>query len=232
MQVRKAGERGHFDHGWLKTWHSFSFAGYYDPRWMGYRSLRVLNDDIVAPRAGFPMHPHRDMEIISYVVEGSIEHRDNMGHESTLRRGEIQVMSAGSGIVHSEFNPSPDEELRLLQIWIEPNEQGITPRYGQRSYDASVTGQWQLLAAPAGTSPPALVELHAGACLYRANLEAGQQLELRIAERRAGWLQMIQGSGRVDGVTLERGDGVALDGGSDLLLAANTQLEALLFDLR
>jgi len=230
IRLRKAAERGASRLDWLDSRHSFSFAEYYDPQQMGYRALRVINEDRIAPGAGFPPHPHRDMEIITYVLAGAVEHRDSLGNGSVIRPGEIQRMSAGTGIVHSEFNASVSEPLHLLQIWILPGERGLKPGYEQRAFDRAVAGgRFAALAGPAGSGAP--VTIHQDATLAVAMLEAGQSASHRLAGERHVWLQIARGAVRLDGERLSAGDGAAVSGVQELAIAAEEPAEALLFDL-
>src|ERR1019366_7734035 len=180
--IRKSNERGHANHGWLDTYHTFSFADYYDPKWMGYRSLRVINDDLVMPGMGFGKHPHRDMEIISYVLSGALEHKDSMGNGRVIHAGEFQYMAAGTGVQHSEFNPSKTEPLRLLQIWIQPDKKGVAPRYAEKNYSAVPTGNLQLVASKTGRDGS--IAIHQDANLSFAKLDAGQAVKYPLAAER------------------------------------------------
>jgi quercetin 2,3-dioxygenase len=230
IQVRNAAERGASRLDWLDSRHSFSFADYYDPEQMGFRALRVINEDRIAPGAGFPSHPHRDMEIITYVLEGAVEHRDSLGNGSVIRPGEIQRMSAGTGIVHSEFNASRSEPLHLLQIWLLPGRRGIAPGYEQRPFDrAGARGRFVLLAGPEGG--PNAVTLHQDATLSVALLEAGQSAIHELAPGRYAWMQIARGGVTLEGVRLNAGDGAALDGQGALKIAASESAEILLFEL-
>src|SRR5271170_1565259 len=175
MTLRKSTERGHAKHGWLDTYHTFSFADYYDPQWMGYRSLRVINDDLVMPGMGFGTHPHRDMEIITYILRGALEHKDSMGNGRVIRAGELQYMSAGSGVRHSEFNPSKDESVHLLQIWVQPDAKNVTPRYAEKSMKDVPTGKFQLMTSKTGRDGS--IAIRQDADLWLAKFEAGQQAE-------------------------------------------------------
>jgi redox-sensitive bicupin YhaK (pirin superfamily) len=226
-QIRHRQERGHFDHGWLNTYHTFSFDRYYDPQHMGFRALRVINEDRVAPAQGFGTHPHRDMEIITYILEGALEHKDSMGTGSIIRPGEIQRMSAGTGITHSEFNPSRTEAVHLLQIWILPEARGIKPSYEQKQIDRSeMKGQLRLVAArePAGDA----VKIHQDARLLATVLD-GETVKYDLQPGRYAWIQIARGSMTVNGSMLEAGDGVAVSEEPRLTLSGNG--EALLFDL-
>jgi redox-sensitive bicupin YhaK (pirin superfamily) len=230
IAIRKASERGFADHGWLRTHHTFSFAGYQDPRFMGFRSLRVINDDRIAAEAGFPTHPHRDMEIISYVVEGALEHRDSLGNGSVIRPGELQRMSAGTGLTHSEFNPSDSEETRLLQIWILPARQGLDPGYEQKRFDeAERRGRLRLVASGDGRDNS--VTVHQDVAIYAALLGEGEQVRHRIDPGRGVWLQVVRGRLRLDDVELEEGDGAAVEEQATLELMGMVDAELLLLDL-
>lgn len=230
LLVRKAQERGASQLDWLDSRHSFSFGDYFDPQHMGYRSLRVINEDRIAPGAGFPAHPHRDMEIITYVLEGAVEHRDSLGNGSVIRPGEIQRMSAGTGIVHSEFNASRHDPLHLLQIWLLPGERALPPGYEQRPIDrASARGKFVMLAGPNGG--PNAVAIHQDASLLMLLLEAGGDASYRLAPGRNAWLQLARGSVQFNGRDLNAGDGVAIENENSLNFHALTSAEALLFDL-
>jgi hypothetical protein len=228
--LRKASERGHANHGWLDTWHTFSFADYYDPAHMGFRSLRVINDDKVAPGAGFPTHPHRDMEIFSYVVAGAIEHKDSMGNGRRLLPGQIQLMSAGSGVTHSEFNPLRDEPLHLLQIWIKPRAQGLSPSYTEwHPAPGSESAAKVLVISPDGRGNSALI--HQDADIYRLRLRAGEAVGHDSSPDRGLWLQVISGKVTAAGVELTPGDGLAVEAAEHIDVSAAEDSEALLFDL-
>ena len=233
IQIRRAQERGHADHGWLNTYHTFSFADYYDPRFMGVRSLRVINEDWVQPGHGFPTHPHRDMEIITYVLEGSLEHKDSMGTGSVIRPGEVQKMSAGTGVRHSEFNHSDKELVHLYQIWILPEKQGIQPMYEQKTIPASEKkGRLRLVASPQGGDGNGAVKLYQDAELYSTELEPGQTIERRLAEGRYAWVQVARGSAELNGNLLHAGDGAAIAQEERIKLTGSDQgSEVLLFDL-
>jgi hypothetical protein len=230
IAIRPAKERGHADHGWLDTWHTFSFADYYDRRFMGFRSLRVINEDFVAPGRGFPTHGHRDMEIITYVLEGALEHRDSLGTGSVIRPGEVQRMSAGTGVRHSEANPSAGEPLHLLQIWIEPSKAGIAPGYEQKTFaDADKRGRLRLVASPDGAEGS--VTIHQDARVYATVLGPGQQVVHRLAPGRHAWLHVARGALTLNGQRLSQGDGAAISDETSLVLVGETDAEALLFDL-
>ena len=238
IQVRKAEERGHADHGWLDSHHTFSFADYYDPRHMGFRALRVINEDRVAPGKGFGTHGHRDMEIISYVLSGALSHKDSLGTGSLIRPGEIQRMSAGSGVMHSEFNASQTEPVHFLQIWLLPERGGIAPSYEQKTIaPADLDGKLRLIAAPKGTEgSDGAVEIHQDARLYAARLGEGQSAEHALAAGRHGYLHVARGEVTLGegaaAVTLRAGDGAMLSGEPQVALRGTPAgSEVLLFDL-
>ncbi|MGA3266576.1 MAG: pirin family protein [Verrucomicrobiota bacterium] len=231
LNIRRADERGHADHGLLKSNHTFSFADYYDPAQMGFRSLRVINDDRVAPGQGFGTHPDRNMEIFSYVLEGTLEHKDSMGNGRQLQAGRIQLMSAGSGITHSEFNPSPAKPLHFLQIWIQPRERGLTPSYTEwhpkpEHADAAKV----LVISPDGRDGSATI--HQDADIYRIRLKSGQTVTHELKQGRGAWLQIAEGSLALNGVALTTGDGASTEEPGTLTLAAIQHSEAILFDLK
>jgi quercetin 2,3-dioxygenase len=229
LEIRPANERGGGDYGWLKTRHTFSFDQYHDPRWMGFRSLRVINEDWVAPSGGFPTHPHRDMEIITYVLEGALAHKDSMGNGSLIRPGDGQRMSAGTGVRHSEANPSPKDPVHLLQIWILPDRQGHQPGYEQKSFpEDEKRGKLRLIASPDGAEGS--VTIHQDARLYVSLLKPGQQVDHELAAGRFGWLQVAQGAVGLNGKDLKQGDGAATDD-QRLVIKATENAEVLLFDL-
>jgi quercetin 2,3-dioxygenase len=222
--------RGHTRTGWLDSRHSFSFGEYRDPALMGFRSLRVINEDRVIPGAGFPQHGHRDMDIISYVLEGAIQHKDSIGNGTVIRPGEVQRMSAGTGIQHSEFNASPTEPVHFLQIWIIPDRRGLAPSYEQKPFPLEERrGKLRLVAAPGGQD--GAVTLHQDARLYIANLAAGERVDHQIATGRGAWLQVARGIARLNGTELREGDGAALEDEPRASIAAETDAEVLLFDL-
>jgi hypothetical protein len=229
MKIRRSNERGHFNHGWLETHHTFSFADYYDPQWMGYRSLRVINDDRVMPGEGFGTHPHRDMEIITYMLSGELEHKDSMGNGRVIRTGEAQYMAAGRGVTHSEFNPNADAAAHLLQIWIQPDEKGVAPRYAERSLAKAATGKWHLVASKAGREGS--MAIHQDADLWLAKLEAGQKVAHELAASRHAWLHVAEGRVAVNGQELAAGDAAALDGRSAVEVEGLDRAQVLLFDL-
>lgn len=232
LRIRRAGERGHENHGWLDSWHTFSFAEYYDPAHMGFRSLRVINDDRVAPGGGFPTHPHRDMEIFSYVLAGTLSHQDSMGNKRDLKPGEIQLMRAGKGVFHSEFNPSTTEEVRLLQIWITPSVRGLEPDYTEWMPPAETETRNKLLViSEDGREGSARIAQDASIYLIRA--EAGDTISHDLPAGRGIWLHVIRGRAEVSGVTLEPGDAASVEEPATLEIKAGPEgLEALLFDLR
>ncbi len=230
ITVRKSDERGHANHGWLDTYHTFSFDSYHDPNHMGFRTLRVINEDRVAPGAGFPTHGHRDMEILTYIVEGALEHRDSMGNGEVLRPGEIQRMSAGTGIRHSEFNPSPDDPVHLLQIWILPAQRGSEPGYEQISIGSGPTnGELQLIASPQGGA--GAVRIGQDAKLFRGKLGAGSSVSHALAPSRHAYVQVVRGAVHANGSALSAGDGAAVSGEPVLSIAAKEDAEFLVFDL-
>jgi len=234
LTLRKARERGHTDLGWLVSHHTFSFGGYQDPKHMGFRALRVLNDDRVAAGKGFGAHGHRDMEILSYVIEGGLAHKDSMGEEHVLGPNEVQAMSAGSGVIHSEFNASSTEPTHFLQIWIVPSTEDLRPSYQQFAYAPSEKrGALRLIAGPdRGTNPPAAV-IHQDARMYASVLGGGESISYPIPPGRHAWVQCATGQIDVNGLSLEEGDGLAVSGESGLSLrgAGPHESELLLFDL-
>jgi len=231
LYIRPAAARGHANHGWLDTWHSFSFANYYDPRFMGYRSLRVINEDVVAPKTGFPTHGHQDMEIITYIIEGQLEHKDSSGGHSIIRRGEVQRMSAGTGIRHSEMNPSADVAVKLLQIWLLPEEDGITPGYEQTLFDeAAKHNRLCPIATPSGQG--GALTIRQDVTVYASCLDAGAALDHVPAEGRGVWIQMVAGELDVLGHVLKAGDAVAVEGEPTITLRAVQNSEFLLFDMK
>lgn len=230
ITLRPAAQRGHADHGWLVSHHSFSFAHYYDERHMGFRSLRVINDDLIAPASGFPTHGHRDMEIVTYVIDGALSHRDTTGGSGTLARGDVQAMSAGSGIRHSEFNASRADKLRLLQIWLLPEGEGIVPAYDQTTFpDDAKLNRLRLIASPTGQDGSLLI--HQDARIYASILEDGRTVALDLDKGRGAWVQVAVGSIDVDGLTLEEGDGAAVEDAERIAITAKGPAEFLVFDL-
>jgi len=226
--VRRSDERGQFDHGWLKTWHSFSFAEYRDRRFVGLDTLRVINQDIVAPGRGFMPHGHQDMEIITYVIRGAVEHEDSMGNKERVPAGDVQRMTAGTGVRHSEVNPSADEDLELLQIWILPEKEGLEPGYEQRSFPQSGEGL-TLIVSPDGRDGS--LTIHQDAEIHAARLHDGDSVEFDLRAGRSAWVQLVHGELQVDGVTLAPGDGLAVADREQLKLQASGDTEFLLFDL-
>ena len=230
IQVRPAAERGGFDFGWLDTKHTFSFGEFHDPDWSGFSVLRVLNEDRVLPGQGFGTHGHRDMEILTWVLEGAIEHKDSLGNGEVLRPGEIQRMSAGTGIRHSEFNPSADSALHFLQIWIVPARPGIPPSYEQKVVDpALLEGIFGVVASPDGRGGS--VRIQQDATLSIARLKAGREATIALGEGRAGWVQVARGATELAGHELTAGDGVAVRGETRLSFRASADSEILVFDL-
>ncbi len=228
--IRRADERGHVQLDWLDSRHTFSFGHYYDPRFMGFSTLRVINDDRIAPGGGFPMHGHEDMEIITYMISGTLAHKDSMGNEEFIRPGEIQRMSAGTGVRHSEFNASPTEPAHLLQIWIQPGTKGLAPGYEQkRVRDVVQPGRLGLVVAPEGEG--GALTMHTDARLYAGVLEANTGLEHVLPAERSAWLHVVDGSLALFGETLHAGDALALKEESTLSVRAETDVEFLLFDL-
>jgi redox-sensitive bicupin YhaK (pirin superfamily) len=230
IQIRKAAERGHFNHGWLDTYHTFSFSDYYDPDHMGFRALRVINDDRVAPGQGFGMHGHRDMEIVTYVLDGALAHRDSLGNGSVLRPGELQHMTAGTGVRHSEFNPSDTEGVHLYQIWLLPDRRGLTPGYEQKAFvEEERRGKLRLVASPTGECGSLLI--HQDARLYLATLPAGETVSHTLKPGRHAWLQVLRGRAALNGVALAAGDGAAISEEQNLQITGQEEAEVLLFDL-
>jgi len=231
IHVRKSADRGQADHGWLFAKHSFSFGDYYDPDFMGYRVLRVINEDQVKPANGFGTHPHKDMEIITYILEGALEHRDSMGNGSVIRPGDVQYMSAGSGVLHSEKNPSPSETVHLLQIWILPDEKNAPPRYGQTHFpEIEKKGRLRLLASKTGEDGS--IAVRQDMKLYASILDSGMSTSLSIEKGRHAWIQIARGAIELDGKILEQGDGASLDGEKNLLFTGKENgSEFLVFDL-
>lgn len=231
LTLRRADERGHADHGWLDSHHSFSFAEYYDPAHSGFRSLRVINDDRVAPGQGFGTHPHRDMEIFSYVLEGALAHKDSLGNTRVLKPGQVQLMSAGRGVTHSEFNPSRTEPAHFLQIWIRPREQGLTPSYTEWHPAAEhVDAPKVLLISPDGRDGSATI--HQDADVYRLRLKAGETATHDLKSGRGAWLQVAAGALTFNGAELATGDGASTETAGKLTFTATRPVEAILFDLK
>jgi redox-sensitive bicupin YhaK (pirin superfamily) len=228
--LRKSQDRGYADHGWLKSHHSFSFAGYYDPEHMGWGNLRVINEDRVAPGMGFGTHGHRDMEIISYVLSGELAHKDNMGNVKGIPPGDVQRMSAGTGVTHSEFNLAKDRTTHFLQIWIEPKLTGVRPTYEQKTIpDAEKRGKLRLIASPDGTQGS--VEINADAKVYAGLFDGAETAELAMKPTRKGYVHLVRGALEVNGQRLEAGDALLLQGESKIALAQGDDAEVLVFDL-
>ena len=230
IKPRPAQERGHFNFGWLDTYHTFSFGDYHDPEHMGFRSLRVINEDRVAPGMGFGTHPHRDMEILTVVLEGALAHKDSMGNGSTIRPGQVQRMSAGTGVTHSEYNASKTEPVHLLQIWVQPERRGVTPSYEERTFpEAERRGQWRLVAAQDGREGAA--RWGQDADLYVTRLAPGDRVAHRLKPGRHAWAQVARGAITLNGQALQDGDGAAISDEEALEVRANEEAEVLLFDL-
>jgi quercetin 2,3-dioxygenase len=230
ITLRKSADRGLADHGWLKSQHSFSFADYYDPAHMGFGNLRVINEDRIAPGTGFGTHGHRDMEILSYVLEGALAHRDNIGNGATIVPGELQRMSAGRGVMHSEFNAAPDATTHFLQIWVLPSKQGIDPGYEQKAFaDGDKRGRLRLVASPDGRE--ASVTMHADARLYAGLFDRDEQAQLALAPGRLGYVHVARGTLRLNGQALAAGDAALLRGESAIELTHGSDADVLVFDL-
>jgi redox-sensitive bicupin YhaK (pirin superfamily) len=230
IRVRTAKDRGHFNHGWLDTYHTFSFGDYHDPEHMGFRSLRVMNEDRVAPGKGFGTHPHRDMEIVTYVLEGALEHKDSMGNGEVLHPGEFQRMSAGSGITHSEFNPSDSEPVHLYQIWLFPVQKGIEPSYEQKAFpDDEMTNRLRLVASPDASDGSLMI--HQDARIYLAKLGDGKQIVHKLEPGRHAWLQVLRGGVTLNGEELNTSDGAAVSKEQSLEIVAVETAEIMVFDL-
>ncbi len=230
IRIRRAEERGHLDHGWLDTRHTFSFGRYHDPSHMGFRALRVMNEDWVKPGSGFGAHPHRDMEIVTYVLEGLLEHRDSLGGGGTIRPGELQRMTAGTGIVHSEANPSPAESVHLYQIWLLPEREGLAPSYEQRAFpEAERRGRLRLVASPDGREGS--LTIRQDAALYLGTLDADGEVSRAMTPGRHAWLQVLRGAVQLNGRPLAEGDGAAVSEEGLLSIRADRPSEILLFDL-
>lgn len=230
LNIRYAEERGMADHGWLKSAHSFSFANYFHPDHMQFESLRVINDDYVAADAGFPAHPHKDAEIFSYVLEGALEHKDSLGSGSVVQAGGVQYMSAGTGVTHSEFNPSSSEAVKFLQVWLLPNKRGVTPRY--ETLDVSPEekdGQLKLFLSPDGRDGSMVIQ--ADADIYAATLSGDQRIETHLSEGRKGWVQVARGSVTINGLDLRKGDGLSISKAGQIVFETAEDAEILYFDL-
>jgi len=230
LTVRKSEDRGYADHGWLKSYHSFSFADYYDPAHMGWGNLRVINDDLIAPGSGFGKHGHRDMEIVTYVTSGALAHQDSMGNGTAIPPGDVQRMSAGRGVMHSEFNHAPDQTTHLFQIWIEPREKGIAPDYEQKTFtDADKRGRLRLIASPDGADGS--VTIHADASIYAGLFDADETATLPLNPARKAYLHVAKGQIAVNGQNLQKGDAALLANESNLTLSNGQDAEVLVFDL-
>lgn len=229
-QLYPAQKRGHVRLGWLESYHTFSFSNFYDPQRMGFSQLRVINHDYIAPQGGFPNHPHQDMEILTYVLKGALEHRDSLGNGAIIQAGDVQIMSAGTGIVHSEFNPSSTEPVELLQIWIHPDQPGLAPRYAQESLDPTAKlNQFHLIAAPPGQGGTVII--YQDTQISAAVLTPGHTLTQELAPGRLGWLEVAQGTVVVNDQPLQEGDGMAVTGPGTLTMQTTTEAELLWFDL-
>jgi len=230
IRIRKAEARGRFDFGWLETHHTFSFGDYYDPSHMAFRSLRVINEDVVSPGRGFPTHGHRDMEIVTYIIKGALQHRDSMGSGSIIRRGDAQRMSAGTGVRHSESNPSKDEPVHLLQIWIMPEREGQPPEYEEKKFsDEEKRNRLRLIVSRDGEE--GAVRIHQDAKIYASVLDEGKSVTHQLANGRHAWLQVAAGSVELNGTQLKHGDGAAISAENELSIVAREPSEVLLFDL-
>lgn len=230
IKIRKAEKRGHFDFRWLNTFHTFSFGDYYDPSFMGFRSLRVINEDFVHPGRGFPTHGHRDMEIITYILAGALEHRDSMGNGSIIRPGDVQRMTAGTGVTHSEANPSREASVHLLQIWILPARQGLEPGYEQKVFtEEQKRGRLCLIASEDGREDS--VTIHQDASVYASVLSQDDEVSHQLKSGRHAWLQMAKGAVVLNGEALNQGDGAAISAEEKLVLTGREDSEVLLFDL-
>jgi redox-sensitive bicupin YhaK (pirin superfamily) len=230
LTLRKSNERGKADHGWLDSRFSFSFAEYQDPKHMHFRTLRVINEDKIAPGGGFPMHPHRDMEIFSYVLEGALEHKDSMGNGRVLKPGQIQLMSAGAGVLHSEFNPSKTEPTHMLQVWLFPDKRGKEPGYTEWHPKPEHASQSKVLVI-SNDGREDSAEIHHDASIYRLKLKAGQEVTHDLTAKRGAWLQLARGSVSLNGTSLNAGDAASTEEAGKLTITANEDAEALLFDL-
>ena len=230
IEIRKSADRGFFDHGWLKSHHTFSFAGYRDPKFDGFRRLRVINEDIVSPGEGFGTHPHRDMEIITYVLEGKLAHRDSMGHESFIGRDEVQTMTAGSGIKHSEYNGSDKDNVHLLQIWIFPNKKNLQPAYNERKFPPSEKTNLMCPIASPDARDNSLY-INQDTVVYASLLKPNSSVAHSFGDHRFGWLQVARGSVAVNGMRLEQGDGAAISDEQVVSIESDAGGEFILFDL-
>ena len=229
MTIRRANERGHADHGWLNSYHTFAFADYHDPQWMGFRDLRVINDDTVAAGAGFGRHPHRDMEIISYVLDGELEHQDSMGNGRIIKPGEFQYIAAGTGVVHSEYNPSKKAPVHFLQIWIQPDQSGAKPAYGEKSCANAAPGRLHLIASKAGREDS--LRINQDADVWLAKFSDGQTVTHELKPKRHAWVHVAEGKVTLNGQPLNGGDAAAVSDESKLELAGKGYAQVLVFDL-
>ncbi len=230
IALRKSNQRGHADHGWLNTYHTFSFSSYYDPAHMGFRSLRVINEDRVAPGQGFGTHPHQDMEIVSYVLEGALEHRDSLGNGEVLCPGEFQRITAGTGIAHSEFNPSRDQPTHFYQIWLLPQRNGLAPSYEQKRFDDSeLRNVLRIVASPEGENGS--LSIHQDARIFLARLDTRKVIEFILLPGRHAWLQVLRGTVTLNGQEMDTSDGAAISAESRLAIEAASDSEIMLFDL-
>jgi redox-sensitive bicupin YhaK (pirin superfamily) len=231
IALRKSQDRGHANHGWLDSYHTFSFAGYYDPEEMGFGTLRVINEDRVAPGMGFGTHPHRDMEIISYVLEGELAHKDSMGTGSVIRPGDVQKMSAGTGVSHSEFNPSAEKPVHFLQIWIEPNQRGVKPSYEQQTFSVEQKrARLRLIASPDGADGS--VRIHQDARVYASVLEGDDAVTYALPAGRSAYVHVARGSVQLNGTALTAGDGAKINAEREIRLSNGDGAEVLLFDMK
>jgi redox-sensitive bicupin YhaK (pirin superfamily) len=230
IQTRRSEERGHANHGWLDSYHTFSFADYQDPKHMGFRSLRVINEDVIAGGGGFGMHPHRDMEIVTFVLSGALRHEDSMGNSAVMKAGDVQRISAGTGILHSEHNASPVDPVHLLQIWILPNRRGVTPRYAELPASGrGSAGMPGLLVSPDGVAGS--LPIHSDTFLHLLALAAGERRRVSLEPGRHAWIQVASGGIRVNGLDLKSGDGAAVSGEKDLEFESSSDSRVLVFDL-
>ena len=230
ISVRAAADRGQSEFHWLSSRHSFSFGHYYDPAHLGFGDLRVINEDRVVPGAGFDTHGHKDMEIITYVVDGAIEHRDSLGTEGVLKAGDVQRMTAGTGIMHSEYNHSSRDPLHFLQIWIEPDRRGLPPSYEQKSFSSETAGDWQILASPDGDQGS--LSIHQDVRIFGSKSSEGAHLRHRLDPGRKAWIQLVRGQAEINGVDARGGDGLAIEGENEIDVIVREPTELLLFDLR
>jgi hypothetical protein len=229
ITIRKAEERGHARMDWLDTWYTFSFADYYDPDHMGFRHLRVINDDTIMGGGGFGLHPHRDMEIITCVLSGALEHKDSMGNGRVIRAGEVQYLAAGTGVTHSEFNPSPTEPVHLLQIWILPDRKGAKPKYAERSFAGATPDKFHLVASRSGRDGS--IPINQDVDVFTGKLGAGSKISQPLKPGRHAWLQVAEGGMKLNGLLLKAGDGAAVSNESKLVLESTGPAQVILFDL-